>query len=98
MPGLLLPRHANPSYKSGYARSSAESANPGLWDGLTGAWVPQLGQIGLVLQDMSGQGHHGAMVNMEATDWLREGGVLGLNYDGSAVNPPPTTPPTETHA
>jgi hypothetical protein len=36
MPGLLLPTASNvrPSYKSGFARSAAESSSPGLWKGL----------------------------------------------------------------
>lgn len=36
--GLIIP-----SYKSGFARSAAEAANPGLWDRLQGLWVPNLG-------------------------------------------------------
>jgi len=70
---LLLPRSARPSYASGFARSAGESANPGLWRGLFGAWVPMLGNTGGILRDVVG-GCHGTLTNMEpATDWVRNG-------------------------
>jgi len=46
-----------PSCGQGYARSSAESANPELWDGLVGAWVPSLGATGDKLQDIARSGN-----------------------------------------
>lgn len=45
----------------GYARSQIESANPLLWQGLRGAWVPALGaqsDSGSII-DISGYGNHG---------------------------------------
>ena len=46
---VTLSRDAiRPSYASGFARCAAESANPGLWHGLIGAWVPMLGNAGLM--------------------------------------------------
>lgn len=52
-----------PSYAQGFARSAAESANPGLWDGLIGSWAPTLGVTGLTLKDQSGFGNHGTLTN-----------------------------------
>jgi hypothetical protein len=60
-----------PSYKSGFARGPDESANPGLWDGLVGLWMPTLGPTGLTLRDVSGRENHGTLTNMDpATDWV----------------------------
>lgn len=76
-----------PSWKSGFARSAAESAHPGLWEGLQGLWVPALGPTGLTLFDVSGRKNHGALTNMDpATDWVlgspRTGGHA-LDHDGT---------------
>jgi len=45
------PSQVRPSIKSGYARSAAESAYPGLWRGLNAAAVPGLGNTGDTLHD-----------------------------------------------
>jgi len=59
-----------PSWKSGFARSAGESANPSLWKGLVGAWVPALGVTGGTLRDVSGRHAHGALTNMPiSTAW-----------------------------
>ena len=75
-----------PSWKSGFARSAAESAYPGLWEGLQGLWVPALGPTGLALFDVSGRKNHGTLTNMDPTDWVpgdpRTGGHA-LDFDGS---------------
>ena len=57
MPGLLLPTTSpvRPSYKSGFARSAAESAYPGLWDGIYAAHVPELGPQPLNLAEVTGR-------------------------------------------
>lgn len=47
------PPQWHPSYKQGFARNASEAANPGLWDGLVGAWAPTLGVTGLSLQDIA---------------------------------------------
>ena len=52
-----------PSYHQGFARSAGESAYPGLWKGLVGAWVPALGVSGGILRDVSGYGNHGNLTN-----------------------------------
>jgi len=44
---IKLIQHDQPSYKAGYAKSASESANPELWDGLRGAWVPAMGSTGI---------------------------------------------------
>lgn len=55
---FAIPRSGiQPSYPAGFARSAAESANPGLWRGLVGAWVPALGVTGGTLHDVSGRGN-----------------------------------------
>ena len=35
-----------PSYEQGFAQSAGESADPNLWDGLSGLWLPSLGPTG----------------------------------------------------
>ncbi len=76
-----------PSWKSGFAHNAAESANPGLWKGLVGLWLPALGPTGLTLRDMSGWGNHGTLTNMDpATDWVtigKRGLPWALDFDGS---------------
>ena len=60
-----------PSYQAGYARNASESENPKLWDGLVGAWMPSLGVTGETLRDVSGNGNHGTLTNMDAaSDWV----------------------------
>lgn len=52
-----------PSYARGFARSAGQSAYPSLWQGLTGAWVPGLGNTGAKLRDNSGHKFHGDLVS-----------------------------------
>jgi len=74
-----------PSFKAGYARNSSESANPNLWDGLVGAWMPSLGVTGDTLRDVSGNGNHGTLTNMDAaSDWVATSKGLALDYDLSS--------------
>ena len=73
-----------PSYQAGYARNASESENPKLWDGLVGAWLPSLGVTGETLRDVSGNGNHGTLTNMDAaTDWVTTSKGLALDFDGS---------------
>jgi hypothetical protein len=75
---------AKPSYQAGYARNASESENPQLWDGLVGAWMPSLGVTGETLRDVSGNGNHGTLTNMDAaTDWVGTSKGLALDFDGS---------------
>ncbi len=70
---VWVPSHT-PSWKQGFARYGHQSANPGLWKGLVGLWVPGLGPTGLTLRDVSGFGNHGTLTNMDpATDWVTTG-------------------------
>ena len=70
-----------PSYKNGFARNAAESANPGLWDGLVGAWAPSLGVTGGTLRDQSGFGRHGS----NPAAWVMT--ELGYGIDIAGANP-----------
>ncbi len=82
MSNLILP-----SYKGGFARNAAESANPNLWKGLVGLWSPSLGPTGLTLFDHASRKNHGTLTNMDqATDWVVSGSPwngYALNYDAS---------------
>jgi len=74
-----------PSYHQGFARSASESAYPGLWKGLVGAWVPSLGPTGSTLRDVSGYGNRGTL-NGETAPIIggnpKEPGYV-LDYDGT---------------
>lgn len=89
---ILLPQLSTPSYASGFARGAGESAHPGLWKGLVGAWCPNLGNTGLRLYDMSGHENHGTLsgtgVDLE-TAWARSGYTAAnpLAIDQDANNP-----------
>lgn len=61
---IKIARHrATPSYAAGFARSAGESAWPGLWRDLRGAWVPALGNTGDSVFDVSGFGSTGTINN-----------------------------------
>ena len=71
-----------PSYATGYAKNASQSAHPNLWDGLVGAWMPSLGVTGETLRDVSGNGNHGTLTNMDAaSDWVATSKGLALDYD-----------------
>ena len=71
-----------PSYATGYAKNASQSAHPNLWDGLVGAWMPSLGVTGETLRDVSGNGNHGTLTNMDAaTDWVGTSKGLALDFD-----------------
>lgn len=60
-----------PSYSQGFARSAAESANPGSWKELVWVGAPFLGPTGLTLFDWGGRKDHGTLTTMvPATDWV----------------------------
>jgi hypothetical protein len=80
---ISVKKNSVPSYKAGYAKSASESAHPNLWDGLVGAWMPSLGVTGDTLRDVSGNGNHGTLTNMDAaTDWVATSKGLALDFDG----------------
>jgi len=79
----LTPSPVRPSYKSGFARSKSESAFPGLWDSLAGAWCPGLGVTGDTLFDQSGNRNDGTLTSMDvATDWVPSPVGKALDFDG----------------
>jgi hypothetical protein len=56
----------------------------GLWEGLVGCWVPQMGPTGNRLLDLSGYGNHGTLTNMDpATDWVTGQGGWALDLDAT---------------
>ena len=72
-----------PSYATGYARNASESANPNLWKGLVGAWMPSFGVTGNTLRDVSANGNDGTLTNMDAaSDWVATSKGLALDFDG----------------
>lgn len=52
---------------------------------LVGAWCPAVsGSDGFLLRDLSGNGYHGTLTNMDpATDWVTNNGYQALDFDGS---------------
>jgi len=79
---VRVKHNEEPSYKADYAKSADESASPHLWNGLVGAWMPSLGVTGDTLRDVSGNGNHGTLTNMDpATDWVTSEKGLALDFD-----------------
>jgi len=79
---VRVKHNEEPSYKADYAKSADESASPHLWNGLVGAWMPSLGVTGDTLRDVSGNGNHGTLTNMDAaTDWVATSKGLALDFD-----------------
>lgn len=79
------PTGFRPSYHQGYARNASESAYPGLWRGLMGAWLPSFGPSGNTLYDLSGKKNHGVLTAMDpATDWIV--GLCGYALDFNGVD------------
>jgi len=78
----FTPPPAPPTPKRGTTKRRQKTAN--LRDGLVGAWAPSVsGWGGNVLRDLSGQGNHGTLTNMDpATDWVVSGGKQALDFDG----------------
>ena len=75
-----------PSYKSGFYAPSrgGVAAHPELWKNCVGAWSPALGPTGSTLFDQGAYKNHGTLTNMDpATDWVVEGGVGALDFDGT---------------
>ncbi len=80
--GFSLPTAVTPSYAQGFARSADESANPGLWRGLVGAWMPTLGVTGNQLMDVV-RSANGTGSGMDpATDWVASQFGPALEFDG----------------
>lgn len=72
---------ARPSYANNFARSAGESANPNLWRGLVGAWVPGLGVTGSTVQDVSGYGNHGTF-SANSPRWIQSINGPAVDFDG----------------
>ena len=81
----LTPSPVRPSYKSGFARSAAESSSPGLWKGLVGAWCVSLGHTGTTtVPDVSGNSRPCILSNIDSGDLVhgRYGAALDMTPDG----------------
>ncbi len=98
MLGLPFQLDLQPSYYTGFAHNEFESAYPGLWKGLVGAWVPALGVTGFTLRDVSGFNNHGT-IDPVASSWVignyprRPGYALHFtttNDDRVIVSDPPS--------
>lgn len=73
-----------PSFSSGLARNSSESAYPHLWQGLKGLWCPSVGIQGRTLYDFSGYGRHGTFsTGMGSDAWVPSPWGWALRYDGT---------------
>ena len=54
-----------------------------LLQNIAGLWSPSLGPSGYTLLDRSGRGNHGALTNMDSSDWVMRNGLPALDLDGS---------------
>jgi hypothetical protein len=69
---IKVKHNEEPSYKAGYAKNADESENPHLWDGLTGAWVPNLGiGSGLKIKNLAVKNDEGDLKN--DIEWSQKG-------------------------
>ena len=69
---IKVKHNEEPSYKAGYAKNAGESENPDLWDGLTGAWVPNLGiGSGLKIKNLAVKNDEGDLKN--DIEWSQKG-------------------------
>ena len=69
---IMVKHNEEPSYKAGYAKNAGESENPDLWDGLTGAWVPNLGiGSGLKIKNLAVKNDEGDLKN--DIEWSQKG-------------------------
>jgi len=84
MPVIGPAKQTPPSYASGYAKSASESAHPELWDGLKGAWVPEMGSVGLSQIPNAVDSTFGTLTGFPSNNLTTRGGRgLGLEYSGS---------------
>ncbi len=83
-----------PSFSTGYAKNASESANPNLWKGLVGAWMPSFGVTGKYLYDLSQRDIEGRYAlgngnvwNFDsATSWVVSNSKQGINLNGTNQN------------
>jgi hypothetical protein len=83
---LKSPKRSEPSYKAGYAKSASESANPNLWDGLAGAWMPSLGVTGSKIPEVTGKATDAYLQNVPETNWMTDRGKTAVLLDGGSSN------------
>lgn len=72
------------NFSTGYAKNITQSANPSLWKGLVGAWMPSMGRQGITLTDFSKYGRVGVLNNMDpSTDYINTINGYALTLDGA---------------
>jgi len=70
-----------------FARSAGESLHPGLWKGKIGDWVPELGNTGLILRDVSTHKLDGTLTNVTlANVWTVRNGRNTIFYSEGSSN------------
>ena len=78
---MRILRNHRPSYQQGFARNAAESANPGLWKGLVGAWVPMLGITGATIHDIVAKNNASFQGTYDSNVWSSN---ESINLDGTS--------------
>ena len=74
-----------PSFSTGYAKNASESANPNLWKGLVGAWMPSFGDSGKLLQDISGRSNDAELLGRTSIPKVTiRRGVKSILMDGNS--------------
>jgi len=76
-----ISRKTRPSFASGFARSSAEAENPGLWKDCIFHWDASLGVTGQRAVDVSGKKNHGTFYNMDGDNWVPSPNGWAINVD-----------------
>ncbi len=76
-----LTQQTRPGYSEGFARSTGESANPGLWKSLQLAYHFPLGNTGNNIHDVSGKGNNGVLSG-SSPEYIMTSKGLGFDSSG----------------
>ena len=72
-----------PSYATGYARNASESANPNLWKGLVGAWMPSFGVTGGEVKELTSKSPNLTLQNIPYSNWEVKDKSLAVMLEGN---------------
>ena len=72
-----------PSYATGYARNASESANPNLWKGLVGAWMPSFGVTGGEVKELTSKSPNLTLQNIPYSNWEVKEKSLAVMLEGN---------------